>query len=68
MKSIKSKLIHFKAEKYGTTFNFFSKKWNTSIIALFESYLLKNNRYNYKQPTTMNIKKIDLNNWQVQCQ
>jgi len=26
------------------------------MIALFESYLLKNNRHNYKQWNTMNIK------------
>ena len=31
-------------------------KCNLSIIALFESYLFKNNRHNYKQPNTMNIK------------
>ena len=32
-------------------------KCNLSIIALFKSYLLKNNRHNYKQLNTMNIKK-----------
>jgi hypothetical protein len=54
-RSIKSKLIHFKIEKYETSFNFF-KNYNLSIIAIFESYLFKNNRHNYKQPNTMNIK------------
>ena len=32
-------------------------KCNISIIAPFESQLFKNNRYNCKQPNTMNIKK-----------
>ena len=36
--------------------NFF-KKFNLHIIALFECYLFKNNKHNYKQPNTMNIKK-----------
>ena len=31
-------------------------KYNLSIIALFESHLFKNNRHNYKQPNTRNIK------------
>ena len=34
----------------------FFRKCNLSIIALFESYLFKYNRHNYKQPNTMNIK------------
>jgi len=36
-------------------------KYNLSIIALFESHLFKNNRHNYKQSNTMNIKKMDSN-------
>ena len=56
MRSKKSKLIQFKTEKYETSFKFFLKKCNLSIIALFESYLFKNNRYNYKQSNIMNIK------------
>ena len=56
MRPIKSKLIHFKIEKYETSIQSFLK-CNLSIIAIFESYLFKNNRDNYKQPNTMNIKK-----------
>ena len=56
MRSIKSKLIHFKIEKY-EVLNFL-KNYNLSIIAILESYLFKNNRHNYKQPNIMNIKKI----------
>jgi hypothetical protein len=37
-------------------------KYNLSIITLFESYLFKNNKHNYKSPNTMKIKKLDLNN------
>jgi hypothetical protein len=37
--------------------SFFLKKYNLSIIALFESHLFKNNRHNYKQSNIMNIKK-----------
>jgi len=44
----KSKLTHFKSEKYESSTKVFSKKYNLSIIALFESWLLKNNRHNYK--------------------
>ena len=40
----------------------FFLKCNLSIIALFESYLFKNNMYNYMQANTMNIKKLDPNN------
>ena len=37
---------------------FFLKKYNLSIIDIFESYLLKNNRHNYKQINTRNMKKL----------
>ena len=49
MRSInsKSKVIHFKIEKYELVKKIL--KYNLSTIALFESYLLKNNRHNYKQ-------------------
>ena len=55
MRSIKSKLILFKIEKYETSIQIFLK-YNLSIIAIFESYLFKNNKHNYKQLNTMNIK------------
>ena len=55
MRSIKSKLIHFKTKNMKLVSNFL-KKYNLSIIARFESYLFKNNKHNYKQLNTMNIK------------
>jgi hypothetical protein len=57
----KSKLIHFKSEKNKTSTESFLK-YNISIVALFESYLLKFNRHNYKQRNTRNMKKLDPNN------
>ena len=54
MRSIKSKLIHFKTKNMKLVSIFF--KCNLSIIVVFEAYLFKNNRHNYKQPNTMNIK------------
>jgi len=47
--------------------NFFWK-CDISIIDLFESYLFKNNKHNYKQTNTRNIKKLDPDNWEVECQ
>ena len=38
------------------------KKYNLSIVVLFESELLKNNRHNYKQSNITKIKKMDQNN------
>ena len=55
MRSKKLKLIHFKILKNMKLVSFFLK-CNLSIIALFESHLLKNNRHNSKQSNTMNIK------------
>ena len=49
-------MIYFKIEKYEASIKFFLK-CNLSIIDLFESYLLKNNRHNYKQTNTRNIIK-----------
>ena len=54
IRSRKSKMIYFKIEKYEASIKFFLK-CNLSIIDLFESYLLKNNRHNYKQPNTIRI-------------
>ena len=47
-------MIYFKIEKYEASIKNFLK-CNLSIIDLFESYLLKNNRHNYKQPNTIRI-------------
>ena len=44
VRSKKSKLIHLKLEKYETTTKMFLKS-NLSIVALFESYLFKNNEH-----------------------
>ena len=41
---------------------FFSKKGSLSVGALFESYLCRNNRQNYKQTNTTNMKRLDPKN------
>ena len=45
--------------------DFFLKN-RLSIIKLFESYLSKNNRHNYKQINTRNMRKLDPNNYQLE--
>ena len=52
IRSKKLSLIYFKLKNMKLV-----PKCNLSIIALFESLLFKNNRYNYKQLNIMNVRK-----------
>ena len=46
----------------------FFYKCNLCVVALLDSYLFKNNKHNNKQTNTTNMKKLDPNKGQVECQ